>query len=138
MTMSNTIFIGAAQAARLRGLVEQHLEGRDGSTAARLAEELDRAIILEDARVPSDVAAIGSRVRFADESTGSTRDVVLVYPSDADASAGRISVLAPVGAALIGLRAGDRIEWPLPGGRTARIRIAAVEPDTPSRREVAA
>lgn len=128
--MSQHIYIAAAEAERLRDLVEQHIDGREAATAERLSDELDRATIVDDASVPHDVVRIGSRVRFEDEQTGSAREVVLVYPSDADASAGRVSVLAPVGAALLGLRVGDRIEWPLPGGRTARIRIRAVEPGT--------
>jgi len=129
-TMAQHIYIAAADAQRLRDLVEQHIDGREAATAERLSDELDRATIVEDERVLRDVVQIGSRVRFEEEQTGSVREVVLVYPSDADASAGRISVLAPVGAALLGLRVGDRIEWPLPSGRTAQIRIRAVEPGT--------
>ena len=136
--MSQHIYIGATDARRLRALVEQHVHGRDAATAERLAEELDRATILDDGHVPSNVVAVGSRVRFEDEQSGKIREVVLVYPADADASAGRVSVLAPVGAALLGLRVGDRIAWPLPAGRTARIRICAVAaPSTPAREAVA-
>jgi regulator of nucleoside diphosphate kinase len=111
---------------RLRALVEQHSEGLDALAAERLAAELDRAIVVEG--LPPGIVAPGSRVRFEDERTGALREAVLVYPGDADASAGRISVLAPVGAAILGLAAGDAIAWPLPGGREARIRIRAVEP----------
>ena len=68
--MSPQIYIRAAEAKRLRELVDQHLEGRDGATAERLGEELDRATIVDDAGVPSDVVAIGSRVRFEDEQSG--------------------------------------------------------------------
>ena len=135
--MAQRIYIAATEAKRLRELVEQHLEGREGATAERLAEELDRATIVDDGRVPRDVVSIGSRVRFEEEQSGRVREVVLVYPSDADASAGRVSVLAPVGAALLGLRVGERIEWPLPAGRTAQIRIRAVEPGTTEQGAVA-
>jgi regulator of nucleoside diphosphate kinase len=124
--MSDRIHVARSELDRLRALVEQHSEGRDAPAAERLGAELDRAIVVEE--LPPGVVTPGSRVRFEDESTGARRDAVLVYPADADASAGRISVLAPVGAAILGLRAGDVIDWPLPGGREARIRILAVEP----------
>jgi regulator of nucleoside diphosphate kinase len=124
----SSIFIAAGQAERLRDLVEQHIDGREGATAERLADELDRAVIVDDARLPPDVVAVGSRVRFAEEDGGTEREVVLAWPGEADAAARRISVLAPVGAALLGLRVGEGIEWPLPGGRTAHLRIHAVEP----------
>ncbi len=126
--MSQHVYIGAAEAKRLRELVEQHLGGRESVTAEWLGEELDRATIVDDARIPRDVVTIGSRVCFADERKGTVREVVLVYPSESNASAGRISVLAPVGAALLDLRVGDLIEWPLPLGGTAIIRIRSVAP----------
>jgi regulator of nucleoside diphosphate kinase len=124
--MAKHIFISESEIQRLRAIVEQHLDGRDGDTAERLAAELDRAIVLDPARMPPDAVTIQSRVRYEEEQSGAVREVTLVYPTVADASAGRISVLAPVGAALLGLRPGDRIEWPLPAGRTAKFRIRAV------------
>jgi regulator of nucleoside diphosphate kinase len=124
--MSSRIQIARAEIERLRALVEQHTEGRDAVSAERLGAELDRAVVLD--ALPPDVVAIGSRVRFEDVRAGTVRDVVLVYPSAADASAGRISVLAPIGAALLGLSVGDVIAWPLPDGREVRIRILSVEP----------
>jgi regulator of nucleoside diphosphate kinase len=124
--MARQIFVSDSEIQRLRSVVEQHLDGRDGATAERLGAELDRAVVVDPARMPRDAVTIESRVTFEEERSGAVREVTLVYPSAADASAGRISVLAPVGAALLGLRTGDRIEWPLPDGRTARIRIRAV------------
>jgi regulator of nucleoside diphosphate kinase len=126
LEMAERIYISTKDFDQLRSLVDQHSAGRDGTAAERLAGELDRAIVVEPDRMPPDVAAIESRVRFEDATSGSVREVVLVYPASADASAGRISVLAPIGAALLGLRTGDEIEWPLPDGRMAKIRILAV------------
>ncbi len=123
--MSSRIHVARSELDRLRALVEQHSEGRDAAAAERLGAELDRAVVVE--RLPAGVVALGSRVRFEDERTRVVREAVLVYPSGADASAGRISVLAPIGAALLGLAAGDTIAWPLPGDREARIRILSVE-----------
>lgn len=123
--MSSRIHVARSEMDRLRAVVEQHAVGRDGAAAERLSAELDRATVVDV--LPPGVAAPGSRVRFEDERTRAVRDATLVYPREADATAGRISVLAPVGAALLGLAAGDRIRWPLPDGREARIRIVAVE-----------
>jgi regulator of nucleoside diphosphate kinase len=123
--MPSRIHVSRFEMDRLRALVEQHSEGRDAAAAERLAAELDRAVVVD--RLPADVVAIGSRVRFEDARTKTVRDAVLVYPSAADASAGRISVLAPVGAALLGLAVGDEIAWPLPDGREVRLRILHVE-----------
>jgi regulator of nucleoside diphosphate kinase len=124
--MSSPIHVARSEMDRLRALVEQHSEGRDAVAAERLGAELDRAVVVD--RLPPGIVAPGSRVRFEDERTHAVREAVLVYPTGADAAAGRISVLAPIGAALLGLAAGDSISWPLPDGREARIRILAVEP----------
>jgi regulator of nucleoside diphosphate kinase len=124
--MAERIYISAMDIDQLHALVDQHWEGRDATAAERLAGELDRAIIIGPEELPSDVVTMHSRVSFEEIRTGVIRDVVLVYPSAADASAGRLSVLAPIGAALLGLRVGDAIEWPLPDDRTAQIRILSV------------
>lgn len=124
--MAQHIFISDSEVQHLRAVVEQHLDGRDGATAERLAAELDRAVVVDPSRMPADAVTLESRVTFEEERSGAVREVTLVYPTSADASAGRISVLAPIGAALLGLRTGDRIEWPLPDGRTAKIRVREV------------
>lgn len=124
--MSSRIHIARPDLDRLRALVDQYSEGRDAASAERLGAELDRAVVVDV--LPAGIVGPGARVRFEDERTRVVREAVLVYPSEADASAGRISVLAPIGAALLGLAAGDTIAWPLPGDREARIRILSVEP----------
>jgi regulator of nucleoside diphosphate kinase len=83
-------------------------------------------VIVDRAELPADVVSMSSRVTFVDECSGQRREVTLVYPARAHPAAGRLSVLAPLGAALLGLSVGQTIEWPLPGGRTARVRIEAV------------
>lgn len=128
--MAHRSYITTQDLERLRDLVDQHSGGRDGAAADRLAAELDRAVVVSPERLPDDVVRLGSRVTFEDERSGSIRELVVVHPSAADASAGRISVLAPIGAALIGLRAGTGIDWPLPGGRTAELRILSVSQPT--------
>lgn len=88
-----------------------------------LRDELDRADIVEPGQIPADVITMNSVIRFLDEDKGTEREMTLVYPRDADGRAGRVSVLAPVGSALLGLRVGAAIAWPLPGGRAARLRV---------------
>jgi regulator of nucleoside diphosphate kinase len=126
--MAERIYISESDVQKLRALIEQHWNGRDGAAAERLAAELDRAIIAPLAQMPADVVTMHSRVAFEDVRSGAIREVVLVYPAASDASAGRLSVLAPIGAALLGLRIGDTIEWPLPDDRTVSLRILAVVP----------
>jgi regulator of nucleoside diphosphate kinase len=110
----NRIVIPATDVRALRGL-----------QSAKLAEELDRADIVPLEHVPDDVVTMHARVRYLDETAGDTREVMLVYPDEADASQGRISVLSPVGAALLGLAAGQSIEWDFPNG-PRRLRVEAV------------
>ena len=109
--------------------VERLLAGasaRGLETRAVLERELERAEVREPADIPADVVTMNSEVLCTDLSQGTERRLRLVYPDQADAAQGRVSVLSPVGAALLGLRAGGEIDWPLPGGRATRIRVQAV------------
>ena len=92
----------------------------------RLEEELARAVVVESKDIPPEVVTMNSRVRVFDETEGREMVLALVYPSQADADAGKISVLAPVGSALLGLSAGQSIAWPLPEGRTKTLQIREV------------
>ncbi len=91
-----------------------------------LADELERATIVSSEAIPPDVVTMNSRITFMELETGKESDVTLVYPSDANLEKGKVSILAPVGAALIGLRIGDEIEWPLPSGKHRTYRITSV------------
>jgi len=82
---------------------------------APLRRELDRAIVVSSAAVPPDIATMNSRLRYTDEKDGATRTVALVYPIEADAAKGKVSVLAPVGTALLGLGS-DRLRLLLRNG----------------------
>ncbi|USI78789.1 nucleoside diphosphate kinase regulator [Sphingopyxis sp. USTB-05] len=92
-----------------------------------LLEEIDRAAICGRADIPSDVVTMGSSVTFTDEKSGAERTIRLVYPAEADISAGRMSILTPVGAGLIGLSVGQSINWPDRGGAEHRLTIVAVQ-----------
>lgn len=69
---------------------------------------------------------MNSQVRVRDEATGEESDLRLVFPAASDAEKGAVSILAPIGSALLGLRVGAVIKWPMPDGRTRQIRIVAV------------
>ena len=92
-----------------------------------LLDEIDRATICDRTAIPPDVVTMGSSVTFIDEKSGAERTVRLVYPAEADIAAGRMSILTPVGAGLIGLSVGQSINWPDRGGIEHRLTIVAVE-----------
>ena len=91
-----------------------------------LLEEVGRAQLCSRAELPADVAAMGSTILYRDGARGAPRRVELVYPSHADVALGRISILTPVGAALIGMRAGNAILWPDRDGHLRDIMVDAV------------
>lgn len=93
---------------------------------APLRAELERAIVVSSAAVPPDIATMNSRVRYTDETDGVSRTVSLVYPVEADAAKGKVSVLAPVGLALLGLSEGQSIDWDFPGGSRRRLKLEKV------------
>jgi regulator of nucleoside diphosphate kinase len=106
--------------------LEALLESQPSSDARELAAELARATIVEPRDIPADVITMNSTARFRDEDSGEERDITLVYPRDAGNGADNVSILAPVGSALLGLRIGDSIQWPMPGGHTARLRVLSI------------
>jgi regulator of nucleoside diphosphate kinase len=91
-----------------------------------LAAELSKAAVVDSRRVPPDVVTMNSRVLFEDASTGERRMVTIVFPQQADPSKGFISVLAPVGTALLGLASGQSIVWPFPDGATRSLRVLQI------------
>ena len=86
-------------------------------------EEADRATLVPAAELPRNVVALGSQVVFTDAASGATRRVQIVLPAGADIGQGRVSVLSLVGAGLIGLKAGQSIEWPTQDGRLRRLTV---------------
>ncbi|MES2938332.1 MAG: nucleoside diphosphate kinase regulator [Pseudomonadota bacterium] len=91
--------------------------------APALAELLADSELVASPAIPPDVVTMYSQILVADEASGSRMDIVLCYPSDADPAAGFMSVLAPLGAALLGLRVGDAAHWTAPGGEPHTVRI---------------
>ena len=94
--------------------------------AEELLAELDRANIVEDGRLAGDVVRMGSSLRFTSD-MGEDRRVSLVFPGEADIAEGKVSILTPIGVALIGLSAGHSIDWRARDGRTHRLTVEFVE-----------
>jgi regulator of nucleoside diphosphate kinase len=101
------------------------LEQNDTPASELLDAELRRAQIVDHGSVPPDVVTMNSEVVYEDCETLARRTVRVVYPQDADAARGQVSVLAPIGSALLGLRVGQSIEWPVPKGRKL-IRVVEI------------
>ena len=118
------IYLTSQDRDRLQALA-QRTEDRDRGDLAGLMYELSRAVIVPAAEIPGDVITMNSRVRLLDLQDGSVLEYTLVYPGDANFAEGKISVLAPIGAAMIGYRVGDEIEWEVPAGRR-NLRVEAV------------
>ncbi len=124
---------------RLSRCVETFSDGRLAEQADRLEAELSRATVVPAAEIAPDIVTMSSRLVVEDVKNGGRRAITLVYPQEADSDTGRVSVLAPMGSAVLGLRVGDEIDWDLPGGRSARFRIVEVsyQPEADAEAELA-
>ncbi|MEJ8571204.1 nucleoside diphosphate kinase regulator [Microbaculum marinum] len=103
---------------------------RNPDVAEVLFAELERARVVDDARVSGGVVRMGSTLRYTSD-LGEDRRVTLVFPGEADIAAGKVSILTPIGAALIGLSAGQSIDWTGRDGRTHRLTVQSVEAPAP-------
>lgn len=122
----NQILITTQNFERLERLIATYTAQRDRDALPALEEELGRAEVVNSTCIPPDVVTMNSRVRFIAEQTGEEQEVVLVYPADANVAYQRVSILAPLGSALLGLRVGQSIDWPVPSGQVKRFRVLAV------------
>ena len=125
MNSSPTITITRLDMQRLERLLDSLDEFGPGAEA--LQAELDRAEVVGHDEVPAGVVTMNSRVHCREQSSGKDYHLTLVYPKDANADEGKISILAPVGSALLGLQVGQHIDWPAPGGKTLKMELLAVE-----------
>lgn len=105
---------------RIVKLVEGH------AAHERLQDLLDNADLVAPAEMAPDVLTMRSRVRVSELDGSDPREITLSYPGEADAAQGHVSVLSPVGTALLGIKVGDVAEWTLPDGRKAALRVDAV------------
>jgi regulator of nucleoside diphosphate kinase len=92
----------------------------------QLREELDRAKIVEPENMPPGIITMNSSARCVDEKSNKEYHFTLVYPSGANVDQNRVSILSPMGSAMLGLAEGQSIEWELPGGRKLKLRVLAV------------
>lgn len=100
--------------------------GRTPEVAEELLVELDRARVVPDEKLRPGIIRMGSRLGYSTDD-GEERVVTLVFPGEADIAEGRISILTPIGTALIGLAAGQSIDWTARDGRVHRLKVESVE-----------
>jgi len=118
------ITIARSDHDRLWGLAEG-VSDRNPDVSSQLLAELDRAEIVPDEHIKANVVRMGSILRFTTD-TGEDRTITLVFPNEADISAGKVSILTPIGAALIGLSAGQSIDWTGRDGHPHRLAVESV------------
>jgi regulator of nucleoside diphosphate kinase len=126
------IYITQYDLRRLKELLQVGISyaGRDRQSLESLEDELDRAHIVEPTAVPHDVVTMNSRVRLTDMDTNEGKVFTLVFPSEAKLEEQKISVLAPIGTAVLGYRVVDTVEWQMPGGvRKLRIEEILYQPE---------
>lgn len=125
--MARKIIVTDADRRRLGTLIDTiaNLDPIQRRYIDDLEHELERAETVDQTQVHPDVITMNSTVRLCDLDTGEQFECTLVYPNDANSDKNRISVLAPIGTAIIGFRAGDTIEWPVPAG-TVRLKVEEV------------
>ena len=120
-----SLIVSSRDLARLEALLDSPVLSRHPAALA-LMDELNRAEILPPEQIPADVVTMHSRVECEDVASGEDHVLTLVYPNEADFERGRVSVLAPVGSALLGLSVGQTIDWQAPGGRSLKLRVKSV------------
>jgi|SRR5690348_12518394 regulator of nucleoside diphosphate kinase len=120
------IVLTATDERRLAQLLQAKANELERGTLELLEAELQRATIVDSSQIPDDVVTMNSVVSFEDLETGQPSEVTLVYPSASSGTGGKVSILAPIGSALLGLSVGESIVWPVPGGRSRRLRVTAV------------
>ena len=123
METKRTIFITQADMKRLQSLIQSMKSSREDLQALRA--ELDQAHVVAPADIPKDVVTMNSKAQVRDLETGEMMTYTLVFPGSANIDDGKISVLAPVGTAMLGHRAGEEFEWHVPAG-PVRLRVEEV------------
>jgi regulator of nucleoside diphosphate kinase len=128
MDRNTTVWVTPHDMNRLRQLADDLVRtARAAQSSVETVEEiLDAARVAAAGDIPATVATMHSIVTFEDVRSGETRTITIVYPDEADPALARVSVLSPVGAALLGMREGEETELPLPHARSPRIRVLAV------------
>lgn len=122
------IYISRYDYTKLRLLLSTALYSRTSNLALRnLRDELDRAVVIDPAAFPADAITMDSTVEFEDLETGEIEAYTITFPERADVDSGRMSILAPIGTALIGYRVGNIVKWSTPGG-IRQLKVRRVTP----------
>lgn len=119
MSVKSKIYISEFDLTRLKELIkvaEEFGDKRILKYLDELDEELDRADLIKPQEIPNDVITMNSTFRLRDLDKGEEVVYTLVFPGEADSAKGKISILAPIGTAVLGYRLGDTIEWEVPAG----------------------
>ena len=122
-TEQRTIYITQADMKRLQSLIESMKSSREDLKALR--SELEHARVVPQSEIPQDVVTMNSKAKIRDLESGETMTYTLVFPSQANVDDGKISVLAPIGTAMLGHRVGEEFEWHVPAGMV-RLRVEDV------------
>lgn len=127
-----SIFITTKDVEKLRDLIREayHTEYRGSDYLKKLAEEIEKASVVQPDQIPPDVITLNSTARLVDRETKEEMVYSLVFPEDADTSQWKISILAPIGTAMLGYKTGDTFEWDTPGGkRIIRVKEILYQPE---------
>lgn len=123
--MQPSIIVSSNDLERLEGLLSL-AAFRSRSDLDGLRDELERADVRDPEAMPADVITMNSRARFLEQNTGREYELTLAYPKDARAESGRVSIFSPAGSALLGLSAGQVIDWKTPDGNSIRLQVLEV------------
>jgi regulator of nucleoside diphosphate kinase len=127
-----SIFLTTKDVEKLRDLIREayHTEYRGSDYLKQLAAEIEKASVVQPDQIPADVITLNSTARLIDQDTDEEMVYTLVFPEDADPSQGKISILAPIGTAMLGYKVGDTFEWDTPGGkRIIHVREVLYQPE---------
>jgi regulator of nucleoside diphosphate kinase len=129
MTHAPELFVSASDVERLAAMIagQRRVRSLEPDPTDELTDLLMEARLLESERLPEDCVRMHSTVTYVEQPGGMQRTVTLEYPEDADAAQGKVSVLSPIGLALIGRKVGAVIAPAMPNGRAMTIRIRAVD-----------
>jgi regulator of nucleoside diphosphate kinase len=131
-TARNPIHVTSHDKRLLEDLLAESeaLRSQPRADLTAVAEELKRAVIVEPHEIPDDVITMNSRSELVDLDTGETVIFTLAFPAQANIEAGKISVLAPIGAGMLGYRVNDEFEWQVPDGvRRMRVKQIHYQPE---------
>ena len=112
----NTIYLTDKDYNRLLQVVQSQRQKNGLFVVAALSQELKRAKVVSAKEIPADVITMNSRVRLKEMRSAAELDIDIVYPKDADVGKRKVSVLAPVGTAVLGCKVGDEVKWPVAQG----------------------